>query len=114
MVCTGTLVPQNTGVPPITSGLRHTTALLMRNTYALEACFAIRGSLRLPGFAAAGGAGGRRLSAVALLGFVLVEHRLRGGLALGAELGAVVAAPLEGGFARPVRVAEMRHDIARV
>ena len=39
----------------------------------------------------------------ALLGLVLVEHRLGGGLALGAELGAVVAAPLEGGGARPVR-----------
>src|SRR3954452_1335118 len=31
----------------------------------------------------------------ALLGLVLVEHRLGRGLTLGAELGAVVAAPLE-------------------
>jgi len=34
------------------------------------------------------------LGALALLGLVLVEHRLGGSLALGAELGAVVAAPL--------------------
>ena len=39
----------------------------------------------------------------ALLGLVLVEHRLGRGLALGAELGAVVAAPLVGRRARSVR-----------
>src|SRR5690348_18235957 len=50
----------------------------------------------------------------ALLGLVLVEHRLGGGGAFGAEFGAVVAAPLEGGGAAFVQPAEMRHDIARI
>ena len=40
----------------------------------------------------------------ALLGFVLVEHRLGGGVALGAELVAVVAAPLVGRGARLVQL----------
>src|SRR5438132_8285935 len=48
------------------------------------------------------------------LGFVLVEHGLGGGIALGAEFGAVVAAPLVGGGARRVGPAEMRHHIAGV
>src|SRR5207302_8569262 len=54
------------------------------------------------------------LAGGALLGFVLVEHRLRRRLALGAELGAVVAAPLIGSKARRVGPAEMRHHIAGV
>src|SRR3954468_18165047 len=67
-----------------------------------------------PRFAAAGRAVGPGLSALALLGFVLVEHRLSRGLPLGAELGAVVAAPLEGRGTGLVRPAEMRHHIAGV
>src|ERR1700730_11489150 len=70
--------------------------------------------LALPRFAAARRASDRRLSAFALLGLVLVEHRLGGGLARGAELGAVVAAPLKGGGARGIRLAEMRHHIAGI
>src|SRR5262249_61935812 len=45
---------------------------------------------------------------------MLVEHRLGSGLALGAELGTVVAAPLERGGAALVEPAEMRHHIAGV
>src|SRR5580765_5372099 len=50
----------------------------------------------------------------ALLGLALLENRLRGGLTLGGELGAIVTGPLEGGGARTVGAAEMRHHIARV
>ena len=50
----------------------------------------------------------------ALLGLVLVEHRLGGGLALGDELGLVFAAPLVGGVRGRVGPAEMRHHIAGV
>src|SRR5205823_9142409 len=54
------------------------------------------------------------LASGTLLGLVLVEHRLCRSLALGAELGAVVAAPLIGSEARRVGPAEMRHHIAGV
>ena len=49
-----------------------------------------------------------------MFGFVLVEHCFRGGVALGAEFGAVVAAPLIGGSAALVEVVEMRHHVAGV
>src|SRR5689334_21395329 len=73
-----------------------------------------RSIILLPGFAAAGRAGDTGLSAFAVLGLMLVEHRLGGGLPLGAELGAVVAAPLEGGGAALVEPAETRHHVAGV
>src|SRR5882672_5439977 len=63
---------------------------------------------------AAEGAGFVYCPGCSLLGFVLVEHGLSGGIALGAEFGAVVAAPLVGGGARRVGPAEMRHHIAGV
>src|SRR5579864_6089271 len=69
----------------------------------------------LPPFATArwtGDAGAVALGA--LFGFVLVEHRLGGRLALCGELGAVVAGPLVGSGARPIGAAEMRHHVARV
>src|SRR5215470_15287662 len=72
----------------------------------------IRCSPRLA--AALGVANGRSFTRCPLLGLVLVEHRFGRGIALGAELGAVVAAPLIGGGARRVGTAEMRHHIARV
>src|SRR5438105_1344158 len=69
----------------------------------------------LPCLAAARRAGrGSAVAEGALLGLVLVEHRLGRSLALGAELGAVIAAPLIGGGARLVQLAEMRHHIAGV
>src|SRR5690242_19427260 len=72
----------------------------------------------LPRFAAAGWpcrgrrAGGRVL--LGLLSFMLVEHRLGRGVALGAELGPVVSAPLERGLPCPVQLREMRHHEARI
>src|SRR4051794_16052390 len=71
--------------------------------------------MSLPRLAAAGGAGWpRSFAGRALLGLVLVEHRLGRGLALGAELVTVVAAPLEGGFARCIGPAEMRDHVAGI
>src|SRR6516164_4744620 len=72
-----------------------------------------------PGFTAArrtsdDGPGLGQLACRPLLGFVLVEHRLGRRIALGAEFGPVVAAPLIGGGTAFVETAEMRHHIAGV
>src|SRR5439155_12194916 len=69
----------------------------------------------LPGLPTAGRPGrAGTLAGGALLGLVLVEHRLGRRLAFGAEFVAVVAAPLVGGRPRLIQPAEMRHDIAGV
>src|SRR5215831_10156112 len=72
----------------------------------------------LPRLAAAGGAGDAdsrtragvgQFAGGGLLGFVLVEHRLRGRIALGTEFGSIIAAPLIGGSAALIEAAEVRH-----
>src|SRR5580704_5540146 len=69
---------------------------------------------RLPSALGTRDAGFGELAFFALLGLVLVEHRLGGGVTLGAKLVAVVAAPLVRRRAASVELGEMRHHIARI